>query len=252
MNLKAALGGESKKVTGTFWQGAYLFDSPHIPADPPVENTCFVTATRDPVEHFLSGYNEMEYRNTPEYMRRRSNPKYKKWNNPLEYSKLGNGTEARFKQFVSDFVESPLTMSTYALEVSHAYSMTGILWGLTQAKWYPTKDLPRLTAYLPTLNNLDEAFPNLINSHCEGVPQLKTFREKYEHVTSGDPHNFYAAAKNVWRKQEGKYGRALCALHALDYACFDDIPVGDLCRSVFEDGQFIDYLEYWLAQNKTL
>ena len=186
-------------------------------------------------------------------MKRRSNPKYRNWNNPLGYSKLEFGTEARFEQFVADFVESPRTVSTYALEVSHVYSMTGILWGLTQAKGYRTQNPPRLTAYLPTLHKLDETFPDLVNSHCNGVPHMKTFRAKYDHVTSGDPYNFYAAAKGAWRKQEGKYARALCALHALDYACFDDIPVGTLCRSVFEDESFIDYLEYWLVttQNKT-
>ena len=50
-------------------------------------------------------------------------------------------------------------------------------------------------------------------------------------------YNFYSAAKTSW-KEQGKVSRALCALHALDYACFDDIPVPALCQEVYSSDAF--------------
>ena len=56
-----------------------------------------------------------------------------------------------------------------------------------------------------------------------------------KHVSSQDEFGLYKAAKNVW-KFGGKESKALCALHAFDYACFDDIlPDGipQLCSEVY-------------------
>ena len=52
--------------------------------------TCVVTAIRDPVDHFLSAYNEVMYRRG-----------YK------------NGTVTQFEQFVSDFIAGPVSNRIY-------------------------------------------------------------------------------------------------------------------------------------------
>ena len=46
-----------------------------------------------------------------------------------------------------------------------------------------------------------------------------------------------ATAEQVWR-EEGATSRALCAIHALDYACFTRVPVSDICQSVSTDAMF--------------
>ena len=73
------------------------------------------------------------------------------------------------------------------------------------------------------------------------MPKLDSFRRKSVHESQLDPDNNYAAAKLSWERQ-GKVSRALCALHALDYACFDDIPVPGLCQSLYSSDRFRDHL----------
>ena len=46
-----------------------------------------------------------------------------------------------------------------------------------------------------------------------------------------DPYGTYAAAKDVWRRG-GTTAKALCALLAMDYACFDELALPDVCLDV--------------------
>ena len=41
---------------------------------------------------------------------------------------------------------------------------------------------------------------------------------------------------------EGATSRALCIIHALDYACFDSIPIPILCQRVYADEDFSEKL----------
>lgn len=246
-NLRSILGGN-----GSVWPGYSmrdLFSASRIPTSK-LNLTCVVTAVRDPVEHFLSAYNEVEGRNSPEYMKKRSG-KYRSWTNPLLFASYGNGTTARFEQFVSDFIVGPQRANHYVLELQHVFSMTGVLWGLKQLKDCSGDEVPRLTAYLPSLSNLDTEFPKLLQRTCSGLPHLDSFVKKFVHPSQSDPYNTYSAARQVWGHHEGA-SRALCAIHALDYACFESIPVPSLCQSVFANQQFRDHLLHAAATgNKT-
>ena len=57
-------------------------------------------------------------------------------------------------------------------------------------------------------------------------------------MTSEDEYGFYNAAKRVWKNQD-KISRALCAIHTLDYACFDKLPIPDfVCQSLYTSNRF--------------
>ena len=161
---------------------------------------------------------------------------------PLPYARLHeNATTARFEQFVYNFIRQPATARKHVLDLEHVDSMTGILSTLHELSHSHGRDAPRLTGYLATLRNLTKEFPRLSNA-CPGMPRMSSFTVKAVHPTSLDPYGFYSAAKEVWRKQEGPTCRVLCALHALDYACFASIPVPDLCRSIYSDQIFHSHL----------
>ena len=152
------------------------------------------------------------------------------------------GAPLILNSFVRDFVGGPVSSGVYQghqqlLEISHLYSPSGILWGLNFLLRDCMGELaPRLTAYLPSLQNIDIEFPNMIQRHCS-VPQFDPFEKQANHISQADSYNYHAYAKQVWM-EENATSRALCAIHALDYACFDDIPVPDICQSVYTDAIF--------------
>ena len=203
-----------------------------------LNRTCIVTAVRDPIEHFLSAYNEVEFRNTP-FMKKRKERRHWNWENSLPYTKHGNGTVERFETFVSDFIGNTHNTGFYVLDLVHAFSMTGVLFGLKQIKECTGRDA-NLAGYLPSLRNLDTEFPKLLQRTCPVGPKMDSFQRESVHEYQSDPDNNYAAAKRSWASQ-GKVPRALCALHALDYACYDEIPVPSLCQSVYSSERFRDH-----------
>ena len=128
--------------------------------------------------------------------------------------------------------------------------MVGVLWGLKENA--AGNETLSLTAYLSTLKNLDEEFPKLVNTYCTGVPPMDTSQIKFEHPSSSDPYNFYHAARTSWARSNSNNSsedgvstsRALCAIHMLDYACYEDIPIPHVCQSVYDDEQFVTHLIY--------
>ena len=126
-----------------------------------LNRTCIVTAVRDPIEHFLSAYNEIEFRNTPPYMKKRKERRYWNWENPLPYAKNGNGTIERFETFVSDFIGNTHNTGVYATDLVHIFSMSGVLFGLKQIKECTGRDA-NLDGYLPSLRDLDKEFPKFL------------------------------------------------------------------------------------------
>lgn len=186
--------------------------------------SCIITAVRDPVSHFLAGYNEEESRCIVD-----SNPNCPTTQtHPHLYVRYQHGTKQHFEQFVADFLGGwkPAGINH---EHHHVYSMTGWLYKLAKS------DL-KLSAYLPTLSNLTETFPKFLVNSCTGVPKIirnKSLQQVTRHASQADSFGFYKAAKEVWR-EEGPTARALCALHAIDYACFDDLPdIPNICKQVF-------------------
>ena len=146
-------------------------------------NTCVITAVRDPVECFISAYNEV--------MHRRFNPNSKR--NVI-------GSTTHFEQFVRDFVGGPVSSGVYQgrqqlLEISHLYSPSGILWGLNLLRDCMGELAPQLTAYLPTLQNIDIEFPKMIQRHCS-VPQFDPFEKQATHASQTDSYNYHSTQQN--------------------------------------------------------
>mmetsp|Transcript_30319 Transcript_30319/g.47486 ORF Transcript_30319/g.47486 Transcript_30319/m.47486 type:complete len:487 (-) Transcript_30319:33-1493(-) len=207
--------------------------------------TCVVTAVRDPVEHFLSAYNEIEFRSTDSWLRTHGVNTH---NKPQRYyERYENGTDARFERYVSEFIfgasSTELFPSIPPSNIYHAFSQTGVLWLLEQQKALMGVNAPQLVAYLPSISNISATLPNLVTTNCPGFEEEfgRRFNKQFDHPSQKDEQGFYAAAKRVWSKQDAT-SRALCALHLLDYACFDLIPVPNLCQDVFADESFNDRL----------
>ena len=195
---------------------------------------CVVTAIRDPVNHFLSAYNEMEWRvwvgndhpqsaNPPDYL-------------SLPYT-TRQDREKRFTQFVADVL-----MLRWAhfkgLDPVHIASMSRVLSAM--------KDELNLTftAVLPSIQGLSTTWPEFVQNTCPHFPKIngQVVRENNsmgQHDSSQDPVGFYEAAKSVWKKR-GSVAKTLCILHAMDYACWDNLPDGipSLCQSVYETDEF--------------
>lgn len=216
-------------------------------------DTCLVTAVRDPVGHFLSGYNECEFRNSLAYGSRRRPPRRWEWSgrdHPDLFTRHAAGTDARFEDFVDNFVGGPsrVGIDLALTELMHVFSMSGFLKRLDKMRRCLGTDLS-LAGYLPSLDDLNVAFPRFLRETCPGASRIDAFEGEGEkmHPTSSDPLGTYSAAKRVW--QVGNHtSRALCAIHAIDYACFDAVPVPRACQEVFGREGFREAL---YAQNRT-
>jgi hypothetical protein len=196
--------------------------------DKRLQSLCVVTTVRDPIQHFLSAYNEVEYRrhNVEENS---ILPTY--YELPHTNAEQRN---ARFAQFVSDLVLED-SKGFHGGLFSHIFSMSRILTELNRVGG-------QLTAYLPSLANLNSKFPQLVQSTCglkETLPPIP--KDKGHHKSSEDLEGFYQAAKDVWT-DKGAIARALCALHAMDYACWTDLPDGipQVCQEVYSSSDFVN------------
>ena len=193
-----------------------------------LKNICVVTAIRDPIERFLSGYNEIEWRAQMEPGRLNSS-------NPLLFARYQGGTKARFEQFVADYVTGPdrSGWNWYPMEFGHVWSMSGVLSRLD-------REGGKMTAYLPSLDNLAHKWPAFLVDTCPGIPSdiaETPMALAGQHESSSDPFGYYAAAKGVW-DDRGNTARAICALNVMDYACWDRLAVPLLCREVFSSDSF--------------
>ena len=197
---------------------------------------CIVTMVRDPVSHFLSGYNEIETRiKQAEYKqhdRMKTAPK-------ALFHRYHYGTKARFEQFVADILSQPYSLGWNEfdlVEPLHFYSMSGALHLLSTFG-------AKMTAYLPTMENFLVEWPKFAFNTCpEALPGNVTapFNASSSHLSSKDPFKIYEAAKNVWN-EGGPTARAICVLQAIDYACWENLPDGIplLCKEVYASRNFV-------------
>jgi hypothetical protein len=222
-------------------------DSPPPLPTPP----CIYTAIRDPISHFLSGYNQADFRMlTWNEFANSSLDSSLHPHGPYHYAvpytptgsinntnkaaveHLHNRRKERFEAFVKDLLREEKNLAKNQV-YRHAFSMTKVLSSLA-------KHNQTLTAYIPTLENITSTWPAFISKTCPGAPPLQKMPKPKpklkigHHPTSNDPLGLYQAAKDVW-KEGGSIARALCLLHAFDYACWEDLPAGipDLCIEVY-------------------
>ena len=190
---------------------------------------CVVTVVRDPVSHFLSGYNEIEYRwkteNRSETMEKQT---------VLPYLSEELGSEKRFITFVENLLDPTQNRLMKASVFHHVSSMARVLTNV------------KLSAYLPTLTNMTYTVPQFLHENCIDFPDNLVdvpMPPRGVHPSSKDPLGSYEASKAVWAAQ-GPVARALCILHALDYACWRDLPDGvpKLCQEVYASEEFVNAL----------
>ena len=197
---------------------------------------CIYTVIRDPISHFLSGYNEVEVRQLGEYNNQSADdwPKSKPAPYHLSVPYSSDSQELRqerFRKFVLDVLQEEPTFGRYKV-YSHFFPMSRILVILKKFK-------KELTGIIPQLENITSTWPTFLSSTCENFPSpdvIPTMSIRGQHRSSKDRLGLYQAAKDVW-KEGGPIARSLCLLHAFDYACFEDLStnIPDLCREVYQD-----------------
>jgi hypothetical protein len=200
---------------------------------------CVVTAVRDPISHFLSAYNEVEYR----YSLHKFTDEWKEFPQ-LIFTRYRHGHKKRFEQFVRDYLSGPIVEKQkpyldYPLEIPHTFLMSGILLELARCN-------ERLTDYLPSLDNLTHTWPNFLTKTCPEVdfPEefvTGTLDTAGQHFSSTDDLGDYDAARQVW-EEGGLTAQALCILHVMDYACFDKLEIPEVCKQVYNDKAFVKAL----------
>lgn len=183
---------------------------------------CGLFSLRDPVEHFLSGYNEMEVRR-PETRHTPEGP----------YSGLPLGSPGRFRQFVRDLLSGTWSQKSFYkgapfAVADHVSLMSGMLVPLgALSEVYDMALFPCMLA------NLTECVPAVLRDKC-GLPgpDVLDMVSGPRHASQSDPLGTHRAARAV-AAESGPTLRALCALHAMDYACFsDELPVPLACQPV--------------------
>jgi len=212
------------------------------------KDACVVTAVRDPIERFMSGYNEIEIRWSRGIIRDQNQggsiaPVYK-------YERGGNGTKGRFEQFVAEYVSSDTEREGWdwkSLELEHIWSMSGVLYDLNQSGGH-------MADYLPSLSNLTYDWPQFLQSTCPTIEQdiaRRPMAIRGQHGSSRDRHGYYAAAKLVWAGG-GATARALCVLNVMDYACWGKLPAGvpPLCKEVYSRPRFTSAIFDAVSANK--
>lgn len=206
---------------------------------------CIYTAVRDPISHFLSGYNEVEVRQLGEYNNKSAddwpvNSKPAPYHLSVPYSSESHELrKERFRKFVFDVLLEEPTFGSYKV-YSHFFPMSRILVILKKFK-------KELTGYIPRLENITSTWPTFLSSTCENFPSIDvipTMQMQGQHRSSKDRLGLYQAAKDVWN-EGGPIARSLCILHAFDYACFEDLSkeIPEICRDVYQD-YADDIIEY--------
>ncbi len=225
----------------------------------PHEKPCVFTVMRDPISHFLSGYNEIEFRIIGDKMKLGDKAKIHGKPAYMDVSHTDHDLrERRFETFVRNLIEEhPLFYEHWVY--SHVFPLARMLHPLKKLNLLPTLEKSPQQWILPSVANLSERLPPFLASRCPNfaenyaqnstsdLPPLKVSK-KGVHASSKDRFGTYQAAKDVWEK-DGHVARSLCHLHAFDYGCFygNAVPSGTslgardiprTCKEVYESDLF--------------
>lgn len=221
-------GSASLKDVLTLYHGSIGQSDRHVNED---NELCIFTTIRDPITHWISGYNEVEYRIIFD-VDVDDNPSLAPYTNISIDSP--ESRKERFRQFVKDVVRGDSAfLSSYVY--LHFFPMCRILPFLDRYQ-------VSLTGYLPSLDHLEQTFRPFLAATCPNVvpplEEMPTMEFGGQHESSKDPLQLYRAAREVW-DEGGPVARALCIIHSFDYACWE-LPGGvpELCQEVFSSKSF--------------
>ena len=233
-------------------------------------DACFVTAIRDPISHFLSAYNKIEYRNLEWYddwtaskYARKANHGKKKKNTKVKgsiscdrwYGDFPKASNKRFTQFLINILQGRTEeqMTHLPLDMWHVYPQSRILSRLADLDFFKNQNK---IFYINTTHNIQSKFKLFAQQSCPDSfssrsgdlrKELKNSEKGEKKILPGqresseDKAGFYNAAKSVW-KSKGPTARALCVLHSMDYACFRQLDfyagIPEFCRRVYANPRF--------------
>lgn len=172
------------------------------------QSKCIFTFVRDPVQHFISGYNEYEFRAMSD-LNSTAHCEH------CIYDKFPKGSEERFWGFLLDFLSfnflkcSNDRCQNINVEIRHVFPMSGVL------KSYSRVD------FVGSIENMVDDWRGL-HTECLHTSKCQSFSIDKSiglHKSSSDPYGLYTTAKNVVRESQ-VVREILRSILEEDYRCF--------------------------------
>lgn len=189
------------------------------------KSTCIFTFVRDPMSHFISGYNEHQFKlhRSKQKLEGMKRHRFKR-GNYLDYDK---GSASRFSKFI-EHILSPddfLRMASIDGTVRHSYLMSGVLHEVDQASVLPS-------LVYGNLSKLATELPDILATSCTlSRTVLPEVPNCGQHLSSEDPHGTYKAARSTLHIGSSMT-QSLCILLAIDYACFPQYLPSSICSGI--------------------